>query len=1072
MAAARPDVYTIASGASLYAGMASEAPPPPPPPPPPAQSITLTALAGLSATAGGASLGFSAQVTNPTGLPLSFVTEAASGPAPTGGSSSWNTGDLNKAISLAWAAAGTSVIRVRDANNALSNSLNVTVAAAPTPPPPSPSPSPAPADRIVQFLTHDGDQVSSGPISSPNRNMWNALLGLRWKRGYNGALSNSGLGDWLDSAGVEQGTTAYASTVAIAVTGQRLTASVTTLVAKWLRTGETKGFYLSTRANNFPVVLVGRLDPTPADRPVLTVLTTLRDDAGVLTQQTWDVPARCNASWATSTFLSSATGLQWTVAQADQRAILHFDIEAASVRGVVVSATLAFTVKSNERTGAIFDVFEADPPRFTVPDAVALPVGGLANGYASFTGMKTSGNAAIVFMDDFESPSPMDSGFKRDSGAAYSPQRTFNAATGTTYARAEILADEHLGLDARINVVTGTGPQGQPNTTYDSLHCQYWMALDANFGSSIDATKLPAGTNAQMGYWNNVGYWETNRTGGNGGTPATGLKTFLSDLGKWGYSGHSTRMQGAQAPADQSAYADLVGLFMYPYHLDQGGPFPPSELFNYIVIRKSAVPKFYCFDWFQQMNTMSGAQDVDGNYATANPDGILRVKINGHLAFERTTFRWRRHPEMGVQGAWLDAYHGGTQPAPTTMHLYMDRVGIATQEIGPTLQRPSWRKAMAVNTWAEVPASNTLSDLDPTADRPGKPRIAPLNADWVDRGFTAGALAWIGGAWDEDGGNFWIPITGGHTDYGGNEPWRINLLAESPAWLMVRNPSGCPPEAPLVTRDGKEDLGVYADGRLRAQHTYNNCIYVPSRGPLVTRGSSMHYTGDGNPRKAYRLSERTGEAHLFTDYSAIGISQSRSIGSAGYDASRRSLWLTGHGTGQRILQVNIDTGAYVDRGSHTQMQTSDAMVFSTTLDALVGGINGGTALRVWPITASGDLVSTAPALSGGLSAGFGVTSSTDGYGACWAEGVGGPSGSFCVYQQRTSHFAEISIYTPTGIATAPWVKSVLAVNPANTVTPPASPQDGLFNRFWHSKRLGGFCWLPSTATRPYFFATE
>lgn len=150
--------YTGLSGAALYAGRAAPAPapapgppPPPPPPAPPAQSITLTALGGLSATAGGASLNFSAQVANATGLPLNFALETVSGPTatPTPSSSTWSTGDLNKAISAAWAAAGTSVIRVRDANNALSNSLSVTVVAAPTPPPPPPPPSPATSVTIA-----------------------------------------------------------------------------------------------------------------------------------------------------------------------------------------------------------------------------------------------------------------------------------------------------------------------------------------------------------------------------------------------------------------------------------------------------------------------------------------------------------------------------------------------------------------------------------------------------------------------------------------------------------------------------------------------------------------------------------------------------------------------------------------------------------------------------------------------------------------------------------------------------------------------------------------------------------
>lgn len=152
--------YTVAAGQPVRAGQF------PPAPPPAGQSITLTATAGLSATAGGSALGFTVQVANPVSLPLNFALETVSGPTatPSPSSSTWSLGDLNKAVSATWAAAGTSVIQARDANNATSNSLTVTVAPAPGPtPPPAPSPPAAAGSSGVTLASTAG--VTSQPVA-------------------------------------------------------------------------------------------------------------------------------------------------------------------------------------------------------------------------------------------------------------------------------------------------------------------------------------------------------------------------------------------------------------------------------------------------------------------------------------------------------------------------------------------------------------------------------------------------------------------------------------------------------------------------------------------------------------------------------------------------------------------------------------------------------------------------------------------------------------------------------------------------------------------------------------------
>lgn len=650
------------------------------PAPPPAQSITLTALAGLSATAGGSSLGFSAQVTNPVSLPLSFVTETTSGPAPTGGSSSWDTGDLNKAISLAWAAAGTSVIRVRDANNALSNSLSVTVAAAPTP---SPSPPPsAPTGNITQYLTSDGGSALSGVnFSGPTRDRWHNRLGLTWAR-------TNTAGNWLDSALAQEGSTAYASSAAITAVDQVCTITATALVSRWLANGQNKGFYLRNRASLslFPVSFYGRTDATSGNRPKLTVVTS---------SGTFVLTAKANAWWSASSAFGTGSALEWQLAATASFAILRFDL--STVTGTIVSASLSVKVKafpSGGSTGQIVDLFEADPPPITDPITVASPVLGLQAGYADFNAYKASGNAAILLADDFETGGPFDAGFTP------SATRTLNTTTNTTYARGQISSGAQESCDINKSVSTGTGAGGAPNVVRDELFGQYDLYLESNFGTTQeDAIKVPA-MGVQFGYWNpnSGGYWQ--QTTGNGGNVGTGLKkaafTPANAAGNFEYEGHSVRLITGTEPTalDDDPYSGWFGLSVYAYNLDQVGVNPGVEWCPGIAIRKEA---WYTVSIRVKQNSMSGSQDGLGNYATANADGIYQVWLNGLQVYSKSTFRWRRHAEFGVQGLWLDVYHGGTTSAPRDMNYRLDRVSIATSYIGPQpAQLPTW-----------VPATNT-----------------------------------------------------------------------------------------------------------------------------------------------------------------------------------------------------------------------------------------------------------------------------------------------------------------------------------------------------------------------------
>ena len=355
---------------------------------------------------------------------------------------------------------------------------------------------------------------------------------------------------------------------------------------------------------------------------------------------------------------------------------------------------------------------------------------------------------------------------------------------------------------------------------------------------------------------------------------------------------------------------------------------------------------------------------------------------------------------------------------------------------------------------------------------PGKnPSITGPSADYIGGGsMTSGLLSWTGGVWDDETGTFWIPLGGGHTDYGGNEPYRIKLSAESPNWVMVRKPTGAIGNEG-VTRDGLERSGVYFDGRLRAVHSYNNQTFVPGLGPVISRLQGCYPNGyPASKRAAYRLTD-AGEAQLICDYTVQNSSNpllSTDDGTCAYDPTRGprgTLWSLGNDA-SKLIQIDLSAGTAQARGeSDNHLASCDAMHYIPGMDVLAA-INRGI-LKIWHIDQN-YYIPIAPPLSGSFSPGLEITNLV-GFGSCWAPELR----QLCLYENPVNSLGQISTLTPTGGATNPWVRGVLDVSPSNTVLPPAfGSNGGLFGRFGYSSKLRGFFLIPSTRHLPYFFATE
>jgi hypothetical protein len=522
---------------------------------------------------------------------------------------------------------------------------------------------------ITQALTSDGGSALAGDnCSAPTRDRWHNRLGIAWRRKYASPQVNQGLGNWLDTAQLAEGRSAFARFEAATEIDQHIRANVTALLQRWQANGQNRGMHLlaSTNASLWPVQFYGRADGNPANRPQLTVVTS---------SGTYQWVAKANAAWHRSSFSAPGSALAFGLAAGESAAVLRFDL--SGMAGAVQSATLSLRVKAFPNGGGrgqIIEVYESDPPSIGVPEQVAAPQLGLAAAYNSFGALRSSGHPDLIFASDFSPSGPFQGGFTPAAARVLNPQ------TGTTYAQGTIAKGAFESADLRRDVSAGSGPRGTPDVVESELFGQYWLYLEENFGTTAEtAIKIPS-MGVQFGWWNRVGYWQS--TTGNGGLPGTGLKVDNGGSTPFEYQGHSVRFLTGVAPqaSDDDPYAGWFGIGIYPYNLDQVGPFPAGESFPNVAIRKG---QWYCIDMRVKQNSLSGAQDRLGNYATANPDGVYQVWINGMPVYSRTDYRWRRHAEFGVQGVWLDVYHGGTVSAPQAMNYRLDRVALARRYIGP-----------------------------------------------------------------------------------------------------------------------------------------------------------------------------------------------------------------------------------------------------------------------------------------------------------------------------------------------------------------------------------------------------
>lgn len=381
---------------------------------------------------------------------------------------------------------------------------------------------------------------------------------------------------------------------------------------------------------------------------------------------------------------------------------------------------------------------------------------------------------------------------------------------------------------------------------------------------------------------------------------------------------------------------------------------------------------------------------------------------------------------------------------------------------------PAWVTNAAVGRWGVVPAANKLSDLNPQNNPALNPNY-PAPPPW---GSTHRAItdAWCSMSLDP-AGSLWV-WGGGHADYGGNEPYKLDLMQAAPQWVMKRPPSGSLlAPATDVAIDGSpagiaaSATGFFSDGRPRPTHTYGAHVYVPGKGMVIAnlRYCWPHVNG---PLKAVYYDEAAGDWGLLSDYTALGDVSGYGVGSC-YDSKRNCVWLLSDGS-YNMVKIDVATGIATRHGAvDGWVQEPVTLRYDADSDLVFimsSGVYAASLRRVSVFSPVTDTIYVPPAFTGAGPAGFNPTYLGDG--AAW-DSVGQ---RWLIWNGSITDRTQIATMTkPAGDPrSTAWVLGTLGTDAGNTVVPPVALANHTFSRFTYIHSMG-ICVLVNATSEPVYF---
>lgn len=372
---------------------------------------------------------------------------------------------------------------------------------------------------------------------------------------------------------------------------------------------------------------------------------------------------------------------------------------------------------------------------------------------------------------------------------------------------------------------------------------------------------------------------------------------------------------------------------------------------------------------------------------------------------------------------------------------------------------PSWVRSQPLNTWGVVPTTNVLADLNPR-NNPLLNPVFPSKPEWEALGsFTAIVSAWCGATYNADLSEIRIPLIAGHADYAGGESYNIYLKSEAPTWVMMHPPTGALPDA-VITDDGQENTGLYANGRPRAIHTYNKCIWVPTYGHLVVPQGNCSVAANGGTLRALHFNQDTGLMDLFGADLGVGSPGDYSGGATCWDDSRQCVWIRRVGTGRFHRYFPASNTWQADVSNSIAVSGNNAMEYIPEHDCIV-----------WLNTTFSDAGEV-----GVLNCATGVITRKAVSGTVVGTNLRGlsqprriNSNQFAFWHNATNTTDINVLEFDTDPIAGNWSVSQLPVDVSNVVTPTVAASNGTYGRFIHDDKLGIFAVINAVSQPIYFY---
>lgn len=316
-------------------------------------------------------------------------------------------------------------------------------------------------------------------------------------------------------------------------------------------------------------------------------------------------------------------------------------VSAASPGRRPVRATLELASHQQYGSGAEIGVFLAAAPG---PRALP-PEPGLARGFPLDAGIES--HPDVLHAERFDAPDARRWSDLLDAGrtqiVAEDRGNGFVPLDGRAL-RVTIPRGSNRGANAHLRFAALPG--GEPEEAYFRYH----LRLARNWNPVVDGGKLPgfSGTYGRAG-------WGMRASDGHNGWSARGA--FLR--------------QG-DAPAARAGWR-AIGSYVYHADADDSGEIWGWNLGPTGLLQQD---RWYSIEQHLKLNT------------PGRSDGVLRAWIDGQLVFERRGLRFRDVPSLRIESVWLNVYHGGIEPAPHEMTLFIDNLVVARRYIGPAAVKP------------------------------------------------------------------------------------------------------------------------------------------------------------------------------------------------------------------------------------------------------------------------------------------------------------------------------------------------------------------------------------------------